>query len=890
MPWSDPPSPHGLTERPVLRLLGVATLDGPRGTTPKAVLRQPKRLAVLAFLALTPRFHQRDSLLALFWPELDEAHARNALSKTLHFLRGHLGDELIESQGPNEVGLVRGAVEVDVESFERHVASDELDLALALYRGDLLEGFHLAQAGEFDHWLEQERSRLRKLAIEAAWRLADQRLGSGNAAEAGRWARWAVARAPDDEIAYRRAIDVMGRSGDRAGALGVYEELRARLAADYDAAPAPETVALAESLRRSGTPAVAPTHPTVPGTPAIAPIQPTVPVSARPAEGSTRRGVPLALGALAIVAAALAVWGVLRSTSPQAVVSRYRITLPLWDVERGMAGTAGTRLALSRDGRRMVFVRESAIGGRQLWTRTLEDLDPTPLAGSDRAFSPFFSPDGRSIGYLIPSPVSLKTIPITGGAPIGLADSSLGLYGATWGPNGFIYASSRDGGLVKISTGGQASPIPMTTVDTAAGEIRHAWPEILPEGNGLLFVIQRRDRALDEVAALDLATGQRRTLGRGVGARYAPPGYLLYVMADGALMAAEFVAASLVVQGEAVKIGDRVAVSPFFGNFDLAASDGGMVIYVAANTVPAYQPVWVTRTGFMTEIDPNWIGDFEYPALAPGGNHVALGKVEPNGTTLWVSAIGPGGGPPRILSAEGTVNSRPRWSPDGRSIAFISNRGSGAEVYEVPADGGTKATRILGAPVAAGPVLEIEFDRRRRWLLYRAESPSSDIFGVEEGGRPRRLVASPATERMPSLSPDGRWLLYTSDETGRPEVFVRPFPETARTAWQVSSGGGTEPRWAHSGQELFYRSGGGELVVVPVAAVAGGTGGATFTWGRERPLFATTGFRTAPSHQMYDVAPDDQRFLMLRAMVVQQESEVVVIDNFVVELKARSRR
>jgi len=229
-----------------LNVLGSVDLRGSSGETLLSVLAQPKRAALLAYLAVAaPRgFSRRDKLIGLFWPERDAEHARSALRTALHFLRHSLDEEVVVGRGDQEVGLAEGALWCDAVAFEEALDRGELEKALELYRGDLLDGFFISEAPEFERWLEGERKRLRIRATQAAWTLAEREERAGNGVEAVYWARRAAGFAPDDEGALRRLIELLDRVGDRAGALREYQVLERRLRQDYELEPSAETQAL----------------------------------------------------------------------------------------------------------------------------------------------------------------------------------------------------------------------------------------------------------------------------------------------------------------------------------------------------------------------------------------------------------------------------------------------------------------------------------------------------------------------------------------------------------------------------------------------------------------------------------------------------------------------
>ncbi|MGE5091278.1 MAG: BTAD domain-containing putative transcriptional regulator [Bacillota bacterium] len=240
-----------------LRTLGVLDLTGPAEADCRAVLQQPKRLGLLAYLAVSAprRFHRRDSLLAIFWPELDQDRARAALRRSLYFIRTALGPDVIEGRGEEEVGIGEGALWCDADAFTTAVEAGDPARALELYQGDLLEGFFVSAAPEYEHWLERERTRLRSQAAGAAWALADRAAERGDAAEAARYGRRAAAFDPDDEQGVRRLLALLDRVGDPAGALRVYDDFARRLAADYELQPSAETRAAVDAIRARPAPA-----------------------------------------------------------------------------------------------------------------------------------------------------------------------------------------------------------------------------------------------------------------------------------------------------------------------------------------------------------------------------------------------------------------------------------------------------------------------------------------------------------------------------------------------------------------------------------------------------------------------------------------------------------
>jgi serine/threonine-protein kinase len=238
-----------------LRLFGAPSIRAPAGLDCGSLPAQPKRFALLAYLAAASPygFHRRDTLLGLFWPEADQAHGRTALRQAIHMLRCELGRDAVVGRGAAEVGLA-GDAWSDVRAFERALAAGRHAEALSLYLGDLLPGLFLADVPDFERWLEETRDRLRRQAAEAAWTLSEQLEQRGQGDQAARWARWAWALGGDDERALRRLLALLGRLGDRAGAMRVYQTFATRLRHEYHVAPAVETQALLATVDRDEGP------------------------------------------------------------------------------------------------------------------------------------------------------------------------------------------------------------------------------------------------------------------------------------------------------------------------------------------------------------------------------------------------------------------------------------------------------------------------------------------------------------------------------------------------------------------------------------------------------------------------------------------------------------
>jgi Tol biopolymer transport system component len=575
--------------------------------------------------------------------------------------------------------------------------------------------------------------------------------------------------------------------------------------------------------------------------------------------------------ALAALLLIVAVWGWLRPIPRP--VSRYSIALPPGE---GLRPADASLIAVSPDGSQIVYMGTDE--QRRLWLRRRDELHATPLAGTDGGRQPFFSPDGSRLAFLALG--SWRVVSLAGGppTPIGEADV-LGSEGGTWGADGYLYFGG--GAIVRVPEGGGAAER-VTVLDTTRNEQGHLWPDALPGGRGIVFSIRSGLTSRGTLTGWDVGVadpaGTYTVLTRGVRAVYAESGHLVYLTADGTLMAVPFDATSRALTGDAVALAEGVRVG-FNGVAYLAVSATGTLYYTtgAAGVVGLSEMVWVARDGTTEVIDPGWgTGDFQEVALSPDGTQLAVSILGEAGLQIWIKTLDRG--PLAKLTFTGSLNFRPVWSPDGGSVTFLSDRGDNRAPYTRRADGTGQA--VLLAEDARG-IHEVTNSPDGEWLVYRLgdSQRGSDIYGRHMGSDTAvGLVVSEDNETAPAVSPDGRWLAYVSAESDRAEVHVRPFPNTNDGEWQISTGGGTEPVWAHSGRELFYKSN-GNLMVVGILP------GATFVTGERRVLFSAAEFRSSALHQNYDVASDGEHFVMVRN--VGEKSELIVVENFFEELKAR---
>jgi serine/threonine-protein kinase len=477
-------------------------------------------------------------------------------------------------------------------------------------------------------------------------------------------------------------------------------------------------------------------------------------------------------------------------------------------------------------------------------------------------YHPFFSPDGEWIGYVTRN--ELKKVSVTGGAPITLAPVTRSR-GATWGPDGtIVFASGTRTGLSRIpAAGGEVTPL--TTLDEAAKEVGHRWPQWLPGGRAVLFTSARGESPDIEISieTVEVATGERKVIHRGGQyARYVPTGHILFVQ-DATLFALPFDPDRLETRGSQMPVLEGIESQPGEGAAQFDASQSGILAYVPGSaSLQSFPVAWVDRSGRSESL---WdeAGIYGTPRLSPDGKRLALSVLRDDNWDVWTYDIARGVAT-RLTFGEG-YDADAVWSPDGRWIAFASDREGAPTAYRKRTDGSGDAERLhepglvaFSAPVAWSPDGNVI-------VVQTGGGPTGDDLyfleiGVEDKVEPFR--ATPFNESAPAFSPDGRWIAYVSNETGRPEVYVSSYPPGGGI-WQISDSIGDQPRWSRSGRELFFRTDEG------VMAVDVDGSGESFRADKARLLFSGSflggvGGVSVPglSFSDYDVSADGSRFVM----------------------------
>ena len=552
-----------------------------------------------------------------------------------------------------------------------------------------------------------------------------------------------------------------------------------------------------------------------------------------------------------------------------------------------------TAMAWSPDGRSIVFSAVQ-VGRQQLYVRPLDQLSATAMAGTEGASGPFFSPDGRWVGFW--SDGALKKVSIGGGPATAICETTA-VVGASWGADDtIVFARSQSQGLWRVSAAG-GTPENVARPDPKAGELKYLLPQILPGGQTVLFTVSHTPLPTwedTEVVAQSLTTGTRTVLIRGgADGRYLRSGHLVYVR-RGTLMAVPFNLERLEVTGGAVALiadvmqaANTTSETVDSGAGQFAVSETGSLLYLPGGVFPDPERslVWVNRTGAVEPL-PAPARPWLSPRLSPDGNRiVAWTQGDRN---VWVHDLTRGTLTRLTLEAR---NARAIWTVDGTRVTYGSASGGNENIFWKPADGSGPAERLttsehLQFATAWSP------DGGELVFVESRPDTSYDLWVLPLAGdrRPREILRTRFNEAYPDFSPDGHWLAYSSDESGRYEVYVQPYPGPGPRR-QVSTDGGTGPAWSRDGRELFYVTTGtfgGQANFTKMMAVAVGVR-PTFTAGVPRVLFHGS-FGASAGIRSYDVTADGKRFLMVqqkqRAPVIARE--MILVTNWFEELKQRA--
>jgi Tol biopolymer transport system component len=558
----------------------------------------------------------------------------------------------------------------------------------------------------------------------------------------------------------------------------------------------------------------------------------------------------------------------------------------LWRAGTGAAGGAGgspremhveittppttdlASLAISPDGEKLVFVAMSD-GRPVLWLRSLVTGEAKPLAGTDGASYPFWSPESRSIGFFANE--RLYRIDIDGGSLMALAAAAVGT-GGTWSPGGVIlFTIVPDAPISRVAdTGGEVAFVP----GSEPGKGGNRFPQFLPDGRHYLYFMAATGERGVYVGTLDGAE-RRRLFDADAAAVFVPPARILFLRA-GTLYAQRFDPAKLALEGDAISLATGVAIDNT-GAPALSGSPVGSIVYRLGAASRQRQLVWLDRSG--AQIGDAFAPDSANsvnPALSPDGRQLAFNRTVAGNTDVWMLDLERRGAFTKVTTAP-TADIYPVWSPDGKRIVY-AGRGTGDnfDIFERPTTTASDPSVLLNGPLTDVP---LDWSRDGRFVLFRRQDPSTgiDLWALPmEGARtPVLLVRTNADERTGQFSPDGRWIAFESNESGRYEIYIQPFPNAAAKTI-VSTSGGLQPRWGPDGKELFYVAPDARLMA---ASLRFGPGG-TVEPASPLPLFRTrvNSTPTGGSGVEYAISNNGRRFIM-NTLVEQTGAPISLILN-----------
>ncbi len=532
--------------------------------------------------------------------------------------------------------------------------------------------------------------------------------------------------------------------------------------------------------------------------------------------------------------------------------------------------------AISPDGRRIAFVA-STEGTPHIWLYSLDAPEPVRVQGTEGAAYPFWSPDGRSLGFF--SGNKLKRIEASGGTPETLCEVTNG-FGGSWNSAGVIlFATSQlQTGLYRVPEKG-GEPTSITTLDAARQETQHNFPRFLPDGRHFVFSVRSAQPENSGVRIGTLDQPQTSFLLRSdANAEYSSAGYLVF-MRGRKILAQPFDAEKLVMHGDPMILAEQgylVGSAPYT---PLSVFGNGLLIYQGAGNTNT-QLAWFDRSGKHLSL-VGAPGEYRWLNLSPDGGQVMLERFEPQkpGNDIWSFDL------LRETLTRVTYNpaaiNYPHWSPDGKRIAFGSNQGGFWAIWQKGVNGSDEKEEVLFKDESTYTFLE-DWSRDGKFIIYRkiGGKTSYDIWLLPLFGdrQPKPYLETQFEERWGKVSPDGRWLAYQSTESGRFEIYVQSFPELG---WKVtvSKGGGIFPRWRRDGRELYYVSADDKLMTVPVET------GANFSAGTPVPLFDVGSYGRRNNRYAYDVSADGQKFLLLRPLEDNSTRPLTVVQNWTELLK-----
>jgi Tol biopolymer transport system component len=578
------------------------------------------------------------------------------------------------------------------------------------------------------------------------------------------------------------------------------------------------------------------------------------------------RKVAVGTGVIALVLAVVTGWALNRE--PERQMMQVNVAFPR---NEGIRSATTRRFDISRDGKRIVYIGPDSVG-TQLWVREMSALNARPIPGTRDALAPFFSPDGQNIGFLTGPPSDVRVVPVAGGAVTTLAAAVGAQWGGAWGDDGFIYFVHRTSSIARVPSAGGAVEI-VSLLDSARGEAEHDWPQPIPGGRWILAQGWHNSMADADIVIIDTETKQSRTISQGLYARYLRSGHLLIVSFAGSLTVVPFDKRTGTLTGAPVRVAESVQVDGTSGSAQFAASETGTLIYAPGGGSGSDRIVWVDRAGRDTPVDSGWQGQFGTANLSPDNSRLAVTVVGSEGEQIWVKEMPRG--PLSRLTFGSSSSYRPAWSPDGRRIYYSRSSPTGRAIWSQRADGSAPAESLYADRRAVDEVIITPDGRTAVMRLGSGGTATRDIIGLRIGvdSIAKPLVAGQADEYAATVSPDGKWMAYSSLESGRSEIYVRQFADPGAGRVQVSVDGGEEPLFSRAGRELFYRTGRGDMLVATY------DGSTNFVVRDRQLLFNRASFNSDGYHRAYDVSRDGRRFLMVNR-AISDLSELILVLNW----------
>ena len=527
-------------------------------------------------------------------------------------------------------------------------------------------------------------------------------------------------------------------------------------------------------------------------------------------------------------------------------------------------------------------------GQNQLYTRRLDQLEAVPLAGTEAAREPFFSPDGRWIAFFADG--KLKKMPVTGGAPLTLCDAPDDR-GGYWAEDGSIIFAPGSGGLSRVSSAG-GTPESLTTPDKAAGENSHGWPQLLPGGGAVLLTAFAGaiNNSEPSIVVQSLRTGERKVVHRGGShARYVASGHLVFVN-ESTLFAAPFDLDQLEMTTEPLRVLERVMPVYANGGARLSLSEGGTLVYVPGTSAASGASIyWMDREG-KTEPLRSARARYANPRFSPDGQRLAV-QISDQQNDVWVYEWARD--TMTRLTNDPAADTHPVWTPDNRRIAFASQRGdkTTSNLFWQRADGTEEPQRLTESRNPQRPLSWHPSGKFLAFVETDAQTGENIMILPMEGdeasgwkpGTPTAFLETPDNEAEPAFSSDGRWVAYETQQSGATLVWVRPFPGPGGS-WQISSARGFFPTWSQTGMELFYQ----RLEFGQFWVASYETEGGSFQADQARLWLTRQFLDFGRNDRNFDLHPDGRRFALLDTPESEGENNldrVVFVFNFLDELR-----